>query len=131
MKTEAMSLTVSRWMMASIRRTSSTKLCSSSRALRTFTKQSHDEVRGCIKGGSGKGGRKDLRHRISHLQQRYFLNLDREIIASTSDRALDAFVLSDNMWGVFAHAPVDTEAFIETLPDKVRRIQSAPRFHRD
>ncbi|GKD72770.1 hypothetical protein Tco_1331052 [Tanacetum coccineum] len=73
----------------------------------------------------------DLRHRISHLQQRYFLNLDREIIASTSDRALDAFVLSDNMWGVFAHAPVDTEAFIETLPDKVRRIQSAPRFHRD
>ncbi|GKB62159.1 hypothetical protein Tco_0918345 [Tanacetum coccineum] len=58
MKTEAMSLTMSRRMTASIRRTSSTKLCSSSRALRTFTEQSHNEVRGCLKGGSGKGGRK-------------------------------------------------------------------------
>ncbi|GKA37620.1 hypothetical protein Tco_0724185 [Tanacetum coccineum] len=58
MKTKAMSLTMSRRMTASIRRTSSTKLCSSSRALRTFTEQSHDEVRGCLKDGSGKGGRK-------------------------------------------------------------------------
>ncbi|GJV28326.1 hypothetical protein Tco_1384774 [Tanacetum coccineum] len=60
MKTEATSLTMSRRMTASIRRTSSTKLRSSSRALRTFTEQSHDEVRGCFKGGSGKGGRKSI-----------------------------------------------------------------------
>ncbi|GJU68551.1 hypothetical protein Tco_1254810 [Tanacetum coccineum] len=60
MKTEAMSLTISRRMTASIRRTSSTKLWSSSRALRTFTEQSHNEVRGCLKGGSGKGGRKEI-----------------------------------------------------------------------
>ncbi|GKD48952.1 hypothetical protein Tco_1277928, partial [Tanacetum coccineum] len=58
MKMEAMSLTMSRQMTASIRRTSSTNLCSSSRALRTFSEQSHDEVRGYLKGGSGKGGRK-------------------------------------------------------------------------
>nr|GEY01226.1 putative zinc finger, CCHC-type [Tanacetum cinerariifolium] len=44
MKTEAMSLTMSRRMTASIRQTSSKKLCSSSRALRTFTEESRDEV---------------------------------------------------------------------------------------
>ncbi|GJR56880.1 putative reverse transcriptase domain-containing protein [Tanacetum coccineum] len=60
MKTEAMSLTMLRRMTASIQRTSSTKLCSSSRALRTFTEQSHNEVHGCLKGGSGKGGRKEI-----------------------------------------------------------------------
>ncbi|GJZ76295.1 hypothetical protein Tco_0640760 [Tanacetum coccineum] len=36
------------------------KLCSSSRALRMFIEQSHDEVYGCLKGGSGNSGEKRL-----------------------------------------------------------------------
>ncbi|GKB27565.1 hypothetical protein Tco_0866966, partial [Tanacetum coccineum] len=36
------------------------ELCSSSRALRMFIEQSHDEVYGCLKGGSGNGGEKRL-----------------------------------------------------------------------
>ncbi|GKB64856.1 putative ribonuclease H-like domain-containing protein [Tanacetum coccineum] len=49
-----MSLTMSSRMTVSIRQASSTKLCSSSRALRMFIKQSHDEVRDCLKDGSRK-----------------------------------------------------------------------------
>nr|GEY93980.1 hypothetical protein [Tanacetum cinerariifolium] len=45
-----------RWMAVSIRRTSFMKLCSSSQALRMFIEQSHDEVRGYLKGGCGNGG---------------------------------------------------------------------------
>ncbi|GJV77879.1 hypothetical protein Tco_1509463 [Tanacetum coccineum] len=36
------------------------ELCSSSRALRMFIDQSHDEVYGCLKGGSGNSGGKRL-----------------------------------------------------------------------
>ncbi|GJV71255.1 transketolase, chloroplastic [Tanacetum coccineum] len=43
MMTEAMNLKLSRRLVVSIRRTSSTKLCSSSRALLMFIEQSHDE----------------------------------------------------------------------------------------
>ncbi|GJR13870.1 hypothetical protein Tco_0796522 [Tanacetum coccineum] len=45
MRTKAMSLTMSRRMMVSIRQTSSTKLCSSSRALQMFFEQSHDKIK--------------------------------------------------------------------------------------
>ncbi|GJR58410.1 hypothetical protein Tco_1500572 [Tanacetum coccineum] len=74
MKMEATSLTMSRRMTASIRRTSSTKLCSSSRALLMFTEQSHDGIRGCLKGGSGKAQfetlRAELQASLGQLQGR-------------------------------------------------------------
>ncbi|GKD71992.1 hypothetical protein Tco_1326082 [Tanacetum coccineum] len=57
---EAMSLIMSRRMVVNVRSTTLTKLCSSSRALRMFMEQSHDEVYGCLKGGSGNSGGKRL-----------------------------------------------------------------------
>ncbi|GJY40833.1 hypothetical protein Tco_0428103 [Tanacetum coccineum] len=57
---EATSLTMSRRMVVNIRQTTLTELCSSSRALRMFIEQSHDEVYGCLKGGSRNSGGKRL-----------------------------------------------------------------------
>ncbi|GJZ54287.1 hypothetical protein Tco_0609172 [Tanacetum coccineum] len=57
---EAMSLTMSRRMVVNVRSTTLTKLCSSSRALRMFMEQSHNEVYGCLKCGSGNSGGKRL-----------------------------------------------------------------------
>ncbi|GJZ19943.1 hypothetical protein Tco_0556533 [Tanacetum coccineum] len=71
----------------------------------------------------------DLLFRISYLQQHYVLNLDREIVASTRERDLMAFLQSDEIWGPFYHGPVeDRVASRQTLADKVRAIQYAHRF---
>ncbi|GJT35926.1 hypothetical protein Tco_0926345 [Tanacetum coccineum] len=61
----------------------------------------------------------DLLFRISYLQQHYVLNLDREIVASTRERDLMAFLQSDEIWGPFYHGPVeDRVASRQTLADK-------------
>ncbi|GKF43039.1 hypothetical protein Tco_0126381, partial [Tanacetum coccineum] len=57
---EATSLTMSRQMVLNVRQTTLTELCSYSRALRMFIEQSHNEVYGCLKGGSGNSEGKRL-----------------------------------------------------------------------
>ncbi|KAL6578386.1 hypothetical protein OROMI_010714 [Orobanche minor] len=47
-----------------------------------------------------------LLDKISHLHQRYLLNLDGEIVASTRTLDLMAFVVSDEIWGNLYHDPV-------------------------
>ncbi|GKA74204.1 hypothetical protein Tco_0780506 [Tanacetum coccineum] len=52
------------------------ELCSSSRALRMFIEQSHDEVYGFLKGGSGNSGGKTLA--ISMVEEAW-LSVKREM----------------------------------------------------